>query len=998
MSAYLQTVAGSPWGKVSVGMPDGWDSTSNQRSGVADSPEHSLVTILAVDTVRSTEHIANLDPDDAERFLDDVLAFVRSNIEASGGVLASFHGDGGLAIFGWPDSLEDHADRACEAAWSIQHPQKPLVAGLGGGGMPLNFRIGIHSGLVRFRQLRLGVGSNLDLVGATVHMAAALQKQAPQSGILISTKTRELCRWRLDLQHRADVELSTRLGNDAYELIGQPKPAAEANLSTAYSLPMVGRSFEKSTLWEALHAETELSRTIAAIGEPGIGKSRLAAAIVDDWRQSGGNALVLRADTRQSTTPYSAMKTLLSASIDRIASPVGLTVDDLDAAGVAEDEIRRLTPILAGAEARNGIRNSAQTSRQIARAFVGAFTKSTLDRRILVLIDDLQSVDPESIECLSVLVNEKSCRHIALLLTGRPEAEAVARRITPQILQLAPMESGDMEALAARLCPELTEKPTVMAGALSQADGVPFVLEQLLLSVDPTSVEADISLPQPVESLIHGRLNKLTGDAKALAQVASLLGEETDLDLVAGVLECEAGQLVPRLEELEQLGLLHRQPDKRLRFRHGIIAEATATTVPRERRRRLHLKAIDAISSTYANLNEHYERIAFHAMGADDAENALEYLWLAGLQARRSSARGSLQLIFERVEECVERLGDEADERYVDFVLMSCAALVQVGEISRMKKHLQRALMIARNQDQQENICGALCHLGMLCWFEGRYDEGLRVNREALTLAGEMESLPHRFAAQLSLASNHHGLGQMDQAIDLMEELCDLLGGDLIAARLGATGLPSAMSYAFRGWFLVDVGRYPEALQHARRALAIASEYNDIYGGILARNSLARVLLALRRHDEARQCVAVAHDMAEREGYHAILPHVCGRLATAMARTGDAESAVRMVDALLGNMAEVRTGRLEMFNLFAGYAEALFRTGEADRAFEMIDRALTIARSLDNPPLLVQALSLLVWMTRGDDRDGWERNPAEELARLCESHGLVARVPDEDSD
>ena len=85
-------------------------------------PEHSLVTTLAVDTVGSTEHISGLDPDDAETFLDNVMSYVSRKIEEAGGILASFHGDGGLATFGWPNSLENHADCACEAAWAIQHP------------------------------------------------------------------------------------------------------------------------------------------------------------------------------------------------------------------------------------------------------------------------------------------------------------------------------------------------------------------------------------------------------------------------------------------------------------------------------------------------------------------------------------------------------------------------------------------------------------------------------------------------------------------------------------------------------------------------------------------------------------------------------------------------------------------------------------------------------------------------------------------------------------
>ncbi len=966
----------------------------DRERGVAEHPEHSLVTILAVDTVRSIEHIAGLDPDDAEAFLDKVLSFVSKRIERAGGILASFHGDGGLAIFGWPNSLEDHADRACEAAWAIQHPSEPLFAEASDSTETVTFRVGIHSGLVRFRRLRLGVGSNLDLVGATVHMAAALQKQAPPSGILISSKTRELCRSRLELRDRVDVAVSAKLNSEVFELLALPRLAALANTTERYPFAIVGRSTEKRAILQVLERSDETPHAVAVIGEPGIGKSRLAAAVLDEWRQAGGSALVVRGDMRQSTTPFAAMKSLLSAALKRgEGSGAGLTDEDLTSAGLGEKDTRMLGPLLAGREGQSS-RGSAQTSRQIARILVEAFANITSERPVLVMVDDLQAVDPETTDCLRLIAVSKNCRHARLLITGRPEAEPSAARIVKETIHLAPLGTVEMEEFAGKLRPDVMRNSTLVTQALQQADGVPFVLEQMLLSLETDQTATDMHLPQSVESLIHGRLNKLSGDAKSVVQVASLLGEETDIALVANVMDCEIADLDGPLEELERLDLLHRNRESRLRFRHAIIAEASATTLPKNRQRHLHFKAIDAISSIYANLNEHYERIAFHAMGAGDEENALEYLWLAGLQARRSAATGSLQLIFERVEECIERLGETADDRYADFVLMACTALVQIGEISRMKAHLPKALDIARKQQQPEKICGALCHMGMLCWFEGLYEEGQRADEEALALAREMESLPHLFAAQLSLANIHHCLGQVDRAIELVSELCGLLTGDLARARLGATGLPSAMSHAFMGWFLVEVGRYDEALEHARKALSLATDLNDTYGEVLSRNSLGRVLLMLHRDEEARQCMAVARDITEREGYDAILPHITGRMAAAMARTGQAGQAVEMVKDLLDRLGEDRTGRLEMFNLFTGYGEALFLAGRTAEAFDSVDRALTIARALKNPTLTVQALSQKVWMARSGPDNTPDPCDQEELSQLCDAFGLVAWAPD----
>ncbi len=88
--------------------------------GSAASAERNIITVLAVDMVGSTRHIAACDPDEAHAFLDHWLDHIRNSVERAGGQIVHYAGDGGIAIFGWPSAYEDHADRAFIAAWDIQ--------------------------------------------------------------------------------------------------------------------------------------------------------------------------------------------------------------------------------------------------------------------------------------------------------------------------------------------------------------------------------------------------------------------------------------------------------------------------------------------------------------------------------------------------------------------------------------------------------------------------------------------------------------------------------------------------------------------------------------------------------------------------------------------------------------------------------------------------------------------------------------------------------------
>src|SRR5215471_4202015 len=186
--------------------------------GSAATAERNIITVLAVDMVGSTGHIAACDPDEAQAFLDRWLDHIRNSVERVGGQIVHFAGDGGIAIFGWPSAYEDHADRACIAAWDIQGHS----ASSGPGGNPVNFRVGVHSGLVGLRKGDRNAIYRFDVAGATVHVAAKLQQKALPGEVLLSAETAKLCRSPLNLKAcKASSEIADRL-IQVYRLNARP--------------------------------------------------------------------------------------------------------------------------------------------------------------------------------------------------------------------------------------------------------------------------------------------------------------------------------------------------------------------------------------------------------------------------------------------------------------------------------------------------------------------------------------------------------------------------------------------------------------------------------------------------------------------------------------------------------------------------------------------------------------------------------------------------------
>ena len=967
-----------------IGEPGAGKTRQFSRSP-AGRAERCMLTVLAVDTVDSTGVIADADPDQAYELVERIFDHLKGAVEKCGGLLVSHGSDGGIAVFGWPNSLENHADRACEAAWRIQEPAARESSLSGPDGRSVQFRVGLHSGLVSLRSIKRDVRAGISPVGGAVHLAAALQKSAPADRILLSSRTAKLCRSALQLTPYDGVPALQKVRLKAYELVAPPAPESSESVFRDYRFPFVDRELERRILKETL---IERRGAVALIGEPGIGKTRLAATAIDEARLKGMRVLIFNGDNQRRTTPFWAIRTLILQSLSlKPASPDDEIIRAFSQAGAGELKPFAATVMLEGLEAEHPKARSS-TRTQVARDLIEMLDALKNDAPMLVVIDDLRLLDPESVLCLRLIAKAKAGPRRSLLLAGRPEAAAVASALADTVLTLGPLPREAMAELARKLWAAAIPRPNVVEKVLERADGVPFVLEQIALSEAIGDTVKENALPDSVQSVIHARLNHLSAKSKALAQSLSILGEEVDVDLASRTLGIEKATLLRRRSELERLSIVHPLSANSIRFRHAIVAEACAETVPGVRRQQIHRAAIEAILST-SDGGGQYERLAFHAEGARDDAQALEYLWLAALNARRSSASGSLYLTFKRAMTCVERIGEPAEPQFVDFVLMAFGSLAQIGEFRSLGVYLPRALELARKQNRKGKVCAALCHMALVGWFEARYAEERDHSQQALEIATELDSPPLIFAAKFTLAGALYGLGALDFAITLQRELCSMLSGELETARLGAAGIPGSMVRSYLCFFLTEVGGYDEGLTLVERAIEIARAQEEPYSELLALLAKSRNLIRLKRHSEAIACLEYAVELIERNGYAVILPHILGTLASALARSGEGARAVRDVEAWLNSEREDRVGPLELDHLNAGYAEALFVAGDARRALAIADRAVEISRGVSNPCLMAHGLGVRARLRAlACDERGSEDDRAEQR-NLCARYGIV---------
>src|SRR5215472_9927677 len=238
-------------------------------------PERRQLTVMFCDLVGSTALSSRLDPEDLRGILGAYHRCVAEIVEGFGGFVACYMGDGVLVYFGYPQAHEDDAERATRCGLALVDRVPQL-----GQGEELHARVGIATGLVV-------VGGEVvehDVAGETPNLAARLQALAAPDSVVIAASTRRLTGGLFEYRDLGEIELKGIAGRvSAWQAL---RPSAVASRFEALRgsglSPLVGRDEEIDLLLRRwVRAKAGEGQVVLVSGEPGIGKSRLTAALAE---------------------------------------------------------------------------------------------------------------------------------------------------------------------------------------------------------------------------------------------------------------------------------------------------------------------------------------------------------------------------------------------------------------------------------------------------------------------------------------------------------------------------------------------------------------------------------------------------------------------------------------------------------------------------------------------------------------------------------------------
>src|SRR5439155_9358491 len=207
------------------------------------------------------------------------------------GTVNQVMGDGIMALFGAPLAHEDHAVRACYAALAMQEAVGHYGAALRRSqGLEVQIRVGLHSGEVVVRAIGNDLHMDYSAIGQTTHLAARMEQLATPGSIRLTAETLRLAEGLVQVTTLGPVPVKGLAEPvEVFELVGASVLRRRLQVAAARGLTrFVGRQTELAVLHQAMEqAEEGHGQVVAAVGEAGVGKSRLVYECLHSHRTQG---------------------------------------------------------------------------------------------------------------------------------------------------------------------------------------------------------------------------------------------------------------------------------------------------------------------------------------------------------------------------------------------------------------------------------------------------------------------------------------------------------------------------------------------------------------------------------------------------------------------------------------------------------------------------------------------------------------------------------------
>jgi class 3 adenylate cyclase/tetratricopeptide (TPR) repeat protein len=937
--------------------------------------ERKQVTVLFADIKDSTELIKDLDPEAAQQLLDPAIHIMMEAVHRFEGTVNQVLGDGIMSIFGAPLAHEDHALRACYAALAMQTAMQPYADEvLRSHGIAMRIRVGLNSGEVVVRTIGNDLHMDYSAVGQTTNLASRMEQLAAPGSITLTGATLRLVEGLVRVNARGAVPIKGMTEPvEVYELTGASTIRRRLQAAVARGLTkFVGRDTEIESLNQALEQSGKgHGQVVAAVGEAGVGKSRLVYEFVHSHRTQGWLVLESASVSYGKATPYFPVVDLLKRYVhvedgdDSRTTRAKVTGHILTLDESLQETIPPLLSLLDALPEDSPFLqlDPPQRRQRTLDGLKHILLRESQVQPLLLVFEDLHWIDSEAQALLDILVESLPTSQLLLLVNYRPEYQhGWGSKTFYTQLRLDPLqpESAD-EFLQALLGGDPSLEPLKKL-LIERTEGNPFFLEESVRTLVETQVLAGeqgayclaqelstIQVPPTVQAVLAARIDRLPQDEKRLLQTAAVIGTEAPFTLLQAIAELSEEALYRGLTHLQAAEFLYETslfPERVYTFKHALTHEVAYGSLLQERRRILHARIVEALEALAGHqLDEQGERLAHHAFRGEVWDKALMYFRQAGKKALGSSAYKEAVPCFEQALDAIEHLqaSREAQEQAIDLRFDLRNALHPLGEAERILVTLREAEIIAEALDDQLRLGRVSAYMSPYLSMIGDDERAATSAQRALGIATTFGDFALRVMANYYLGGVYHHRGDYRRAIDCLSWNVTHLEGERSRERFGLSVLPAVFCRTYLVRSFVELGAFAEGIARGEEGLRIAEAADHPFS--LMHAHLGIGFLYLRRGELPRAILRLEQSLELCQVGNILfwLPCVTSSLSTAYAFSGRVTEALPLLELV---MDQATSGR-PMFHqtlVVTEVSEASLLVGRLDDALTQALRALALSR------------------------------------------------------
>ncbi len=944
--------------------------------------ERKQVTVLFADIKDSTELIRDLDPEDAQKLLDPAIHIMMESVHRFEGTVNQVLGDGIMSIFGAPIAHEDHAARTCYAALAMQSAMQPHAESvLRSHGIAMRIRVGMNSGEVVVQTIGNNLHMDYSAVGSTTHLAARMEQIAAPGSIMMSGAVLRLTEGLVRVKGLGAVPVKGMSEPvEVYERTGASTIRRRLEAAVARGLTQfVGRDTEIEALRRALEqAEAGHGQIVAAVGEAGVGKSRLAYEFIHSHRTQGWRMLESASISYGKASPYFPVIDLLKryVEVEERDDPRTIRAKVTGHILTLDETLQETIPaVLSLLEALPDDSSFLQLDPPGRRQRTLDGLKRILLREsqvqpLLLVFEDLHWIDSETQSLLDLLVESLPTAKVLLLINYRPEYQHHwGNKTFYTQLRLDPLslESTNVFLEALLGCDPSLErlKPLLIA----RTEGNPFFLEESVRTLVETERLVGepgayrlvhdlltIQVPATVQAILAARIDRLDEDEKRLLQTAAVVGIEVSLPLFQAITEMPGEVFHRGLSHLQAAEFLYETslyPEHVYTFKHALTHEVAYGSLLHERRRVLHGQIVEALEAlSEGRLADQIDRLAYHALRGEVWDKALMYFRQAGAKAMEQSAYREAVTCFDQGLEATLYLPQEHEilEQAIDLRLDLRHALFPLGEQERVLEHLQTAESLAEDLNDTYRLGRIAGYLSSLFTMKGELDRAFVSAQRALALTTSHHDVEGQVMANRMLGRLYVNFGDYRQALEVLQQAIDMIEDHRIN-ETSEPGLPSVSSRTLVARCHAELGTFAEGLAVSEEAIQLAEAVDHAWD--LADAYAYRGNISLIQGDLASAIALLERSLAICEAAQIRLrfPIVAAPLTVAYALAGRSAEALALIDQVVDQVRSLQ--------VLQNLSEAYLRVARLDDAHKFAVRTLALAQERKQCGVQAHVLRLL---------------------------------------